>query len=72
MCAGAFFAADHDEAAFRCLRKRFKGSHPQDSLANIIATLGFGTDNGICPDREDWEIDRLLDELLDQPMPEYY
>ena len=60
---GEFFANGHDEDAFRCLRRRLRRRHPRDAFANLVATLGFDPDNGVCPDA-DPEVDRLLDELL--------
>ena len=46
---GRFFVSPHDAKAYGCLRKRFEGNHGNDGLANILLTLGFDDDNGVCP-----------------------
>lgn len=54
---GEFFAADHAEEAFHCLRHRFRGRHCGDAFPNILDTLGFDPDNAVRLDA-DPEVDR--------------
>ncbi len=44
-----FFKATHDAKAFGYLTNLYQGEHGNDGLANILLTLGYDDEDGVCP-----------------------